>query len=85
MKEVLHVLVVNGQCTLGLGKEQVNEEEELDPEVVGDHVEKEAKEVISKGEKTENDPVGQPFLVVMLPFWLNSFNRLGSGVDNSDT
>ena len=68
----------------GLRGEEVHEETELDPVVVGDEVEDASGEVIDEVEKSEDDPVSEPFLIVSGRLSLECLNTLKSGVQHSD-
>ena len=77
--------VVDDLRAAGLRGKQEDEEDKLDPEVVGDHVEEAASEIVEKGEDAEDDPVGEPLLVVTLFSRLKSLNALDSGVQDGDS
>lgn len=84
VEEWLDNLIVDNLRALGLGSKEVDEEDELDPEVVWDHVKEASGEVVQEGENAENDPVGQPLLVVVGALSLECLDALGSRVENSD-
>lgn len=68
----------------GLGSEQVHEEAELDPVPVGDEGKDAAADVVNEVEEAEDDPVGEPLLVVGFGLGLKGLDALESGVQDSD-
>ncbi len=64
--------IIDCKSSLSLGGEEVDEEGKLDPEEVGDESENPPEEVVNQGEETKDDPVGQPLLVVILVFRMDS-------------
>lgn len=57
---------VDCQCSFGLWGHQEYEESDSNVEIEGDKVENESSELVKEVEETENGPVGEPFLIVVL-------------------
>lgn len=67
---------VNGQCTFSLWSHQEYEECEFDVWVEWNHLENEPEELIYNVEETEDGPVGEPLLIVILSVWLDCLDAL---------
>ena len=85
VEERLDNRIVDGLRPLSHGGEEVHKESELDPEVVGDHAEEEASEVVQESEDAEDNPVGQPLFVVIRAVSLECLNALSGRVEDSNS
>lgn len=81
---LLHNAVVQEHSTAGLRGQEVHEEEKLDPEEVGDEVKDATTAVIEEAEEAEDDPVGEPLLIVVRSGSLECLDALECGVQNCD-
>lgn len=67
---------VDCKCALSLWSHQEYEESDSDIEVEGNEVEDESAELVDEVEESEDGPVGEPFLVVVLAGGLDGLDAL---------
>ena len=72
---------VDCKCALCLWSHQEYEESDSNVEVEGDEVEDETTELVNEVEESEDGPVGEPLLVVVLASWLDGLDALDWGIN----
>ena len=77
-------MIVDGGGALADGVEEPDEEDKLEEVVEGDEAEDESSELVDDVEKTEDDPIRQPLLVVIFLLGLESKERHEAGVGDSE-
>ena len=86
--DVLHVgldkLVVHVCCSAEGGVEQPDESCNLQHVVEGDEVQDASGKLVNHGEQAEHNPVGEPLLIIIRSFWLESVETHEHGVSHSD-
>ena len=78
------MVIVHPGGSVGAWVEQEHEGAHLQEIIEGNELEDDSGELVDNGEDTEANPVGEPLLVIILTFGLESNETLEAWIGNSD-